>query len=37
MQLAEHNRAQLIWVPGQEGIDGNEMADQLGKLEPEPA
>jgi ribonuclease HI len=28
-RLAEHNRVQLIWVPGHMGIDGNEMADQL--------
>jgi ribonuclease HI len=44
MQLAEHNRVQLIWVPGHEGIDGNETADQLAKtgsenpfIGPEPA
>jgi ribonuclease HI len=44
MQLAEHDRVQLIWVPGREGIDGNEIADQLDKLGsehpfigPEPA
>jgi ribonuclease HI len=43
-QLAEHNRVQIIWVPGHEGIKGNEVADQLAKLgsespfiEPEPA
>jgi hypothetical protein len=43
-QLAEHNKVQLIWVPGQEGIEGNEVADQLTKLGsegpfigPEPA
>ena len=29
MKLAEHNRIQMIWVPGHMGIDGNEMADQL--------
>jgi hypothetical protein len=28
-QLAGHNRVQLIWVPGHEGIAGNETADQL--------
>jgi ribonuclease HI len=32
MQLAKHNRVQLIWVPGQAGIVGNEMADQLAKI-----
>jgi hypothetical protein len=29
MQLAEHNRVQLMWVPGHEGIDESEMADYL--------
>jgi hypothetical protein len=28
MQLAKHNRVQLIWVE----IEGNEMADELAKL-----
>jgi ribonuclease HI len=43
-QLAKHNRVQLIWVPGHEGIDGNETADQLARTGsdhpftgPEPA
>jgi ribonuclease HI len=27
--MAEHNRVQLIWVPGLEDIVGNEIADQL--------
>jgi ribonuclease HI len=35
IQLAEHNRVQLIWVPGHEGIDGNETADQLTRTESE--
>jgi ribonuclease HI len=32
VKLAECNRVQLIWVPGHEGIDSNETADQLAKL-----
>jgi hypothetical protein len=41
---AEHNRVQLIWVPGHMGIDGNDKANQLARLGsscpfigPEPA
>jgi ribonuclease HI len=44
MQLARHNRVQLIWVSGHEDIVGNETADQLAKtlsehpfIGPEPA
>jgi hypothetical protein len=44
MQLARHNRVQLIWVPGHEGIVGNETTDLLAKtgsehpfIGPEPA
>jgi ribonuclease HI len=29
MKLAEHNRIQLLWVPGHVEIDGNEIAGQF--------
>jgi ribonuclease HI len=29
MQLAKHNKVQLIWVPGYESMAGNETADQM--------
>jgi ribonuclease HI len=32
IQLARHNRVQLIWVPGHEAITGNETADHLAKI-----
>jgi hypothetical protein len=41
---AECNNVQLLWAPGQKGIEGNKTADQLAKrdslhpfLGPEPA
>jgi hypothetical protein len=44
IQLAKHNRVQLIWMAGHEGIVGNETADQLARMAsehtfvgPEPA
>jgi hypothetical protein len=35
IQLAKHNRVQLIWVPGHEGIPSNKTADQLARTGPE--
>jgi ribonuclease HI len=35
IQLAKHNRVQLIWVPQHKGIVGNETADQLARTGPE--
>jgi ribonuclease HI len=37
MQLGKHNRVQLIWELGHEGIVGNETADQLARTGSEPA
>jgi ribonuclease HI len=32
VKLAKQKRVQLIWMPGHEGIEGNETANQLAKL-----
>ena len=29
VELAEHNRAHMVWVPGHLGIDGNEITAKL--------
>ena len=34
VKLAEHNRIQLVWVPRHMGIDGNNIAHQLGRQVP---
>jgi ribonuclease HI len=31
VKLAEHNRIQLVWVPGHMEIDAKEMADQVAR------
>jgi ribonuclease HI len=31
VKLAEHDRIQLVWVPGHMGMNGNEVADQLAR------
>jgi ribonuclease HI len=43
VKLAEHNRIQLVWVPGRIGINGHEITDKLARhgsshslIEPEP-
>jgi ribonuclease HI len=32
IQLARHNRVQLLWTPGREGIADNETADLLARI-----
>jgi len=31
LKVTEHNRIQMVWVPGHIGINGNEIANELTK------
>ena len=31
LKLTEHNRIQLLWVPGHMGMDGNDIVDELAR------
>jgi ribonuclease HI len=33
VKLVEHNIIKLVWVPGHNGIDGNEIANQLARID----
>jgi ribonuclease HI len=37
IQLAKHNKVQLIWLPDHKGIVGNDTVHQLARTGPEPA